>query len=238
LLEYVKLNLGEGAVTIRSLRFCRLFSLPIEIRREIYKDVLAVLHLLYLCEDDSRIGYPVRTFGQYHKPPEWPQLIYTNRQIHDEAKAVLYDTIDLIVEDVETEHGKLSLLRFFWNRIGHVNAGLLSNLRINFPATERIEGQSGGIRLSEYSLQSLQLLKNDFTHLKTLIILVYTRDAYSLLLDNLNDIKPAKDLLLELDAQVRGIVSLRKIMIRFCVVPPDPWAREFVEQLGWEVDET
>jgi hypothetical protein len=59
------------------------------------------------------------------------------------------------LEEVETTQYKGNSLKSFINCIGPVNAGFLCHLRITFPATEKIEGQSGEIRIREDSLQSL-----------------------------------------------------------------------------------
>lgn len=84
-----------------------------------------------------------------------------------------------------------SLLESFLGCIGPVNAGLLSHLCINFPATERIEGGKEGegeqsdsgdheIRLQEESVHTLHLLQKHCTGLRTLEMLLYSsQHSYS-----------------------------------------------------------
>lgn len=47
--------------------------------------------------------------------------------------------------------------------------------------------------------------------------------------------KSAQEVFLQIDAQLKGIVSLNKFIIRACSGSPDPWARELLQQLGWVV---
>ncbi|KAJ5804777.1 uncharacterized protein N7518_001080 [Penicillium psychrosexuale] len=191
-------------------------SLPVEVRNEVYKYVLTVPDTIYLFQDP---GGPVQSF-EPQKPYRWLALLYINRQIYDEAKVVLYGTNHFTLQEVETMQSEGGLLKSFLNCIG---------------PTKRVEGQSGEVRLREDSLQSFQLLQKEFTHLKTLETIAYSRNSRSLLQGNLDDTKPAQEVFLEIDAQLKGIVSLKKFTIRVYSGSPDTWAREFLQKLGWVV---
>jgi len=90
-----------------------LFSLPDHIRDDIYRRVLVVPHSLFLFQDTgSRV---IQTFAP-EKPSRWLALLYTNRQIHDEATAVLYGFNDFTFMDTTQHQG--SLLESFFDCIG------------------------------------------------------------------------------------------------------------------------
>lgn len=212
----------------RSVSF---LSLPIETRNNVYKRVLAMPHPLYLFQD---VGGPVETFAP-DKPYRWSALLYTNQQISNEAKAFLYGTNNFVLQEVETIQQQGTLLKSFLNCIGPVNAGLLSHLCINFPATEKVEGQSGEIRIREDGLQGLQLLQNECTNLKTLEILIYERHANDLIKEDQNNTNFAREVLSEIQAHLRTITPLNKIIVRVCSGNPAPSVREFLQELGWVV---
>ncbi|KAH8432185.1 uncharacterized protein LDX57_009824 [Aspergillus melleus] len=158
---------SEGALS--QTRAPNLLSLPIEARNRIYEQVLTVPHPLFLFKDP---GCPVATFAP-EKPRRWLSLLYTNRQISEEASVVLYGMNQFTLEEMETKNRRSGLLRSFLNCIGPVNAASLSHLCINFPAMEQIEGHSEGIRLEEDGLQTLQLLQRECTGLQTLELLLF-----------------------------------------------------------------
>lgn len=206
-------------------------SLPIETRNNIYERLLAVPHPLYIFQDP---GCPVEAFAP-EKPNRWLALLYTNRQISDEARAILYGMNYFTLEDVQTRQRGGGLLKSFLHCIGPVNSGLLSQLCINFPATEWIEGQSGKIRIREDSLQSLQLLQKGCTGLKTLETLIYGQNASGLIKEDQNNAMFVREVLMEIGAQFRAIASLNKIIVRVCNGSPAPSITEFIEGLGWVV---
>lgn len=72
-------------------------SLPIEIRNNIYQKVLALPQPLHLFQDP---GYPVESFIP-GKPYLWLALLYTNRQISEKARAVLYRFNSFTFQKVE-----------------------------------------------------------------------------------------------------------------------------------------
>jgi hypothetical protein len=124
-----------------------LLSLPRNVRDDIFRRVLLVAHPLYLFQDgDSSM---VETFGPEIRV-RWRALLYTNRQVLDEASAVLYGSNNFSL--VDTTQKQVVLLQSFLNRIGSTNAGLLSHICINFPVAEHADGQPGGILLREDGL--------------------------------------------------------------------------------------
>lgn len=210
-----------------------LFVLPIEIRHDIFKRVLAVSDPLYLFQDP---GGPVKFFmPSTYKPYAWLALLYTSRQVSYEARAVLYGVNRFILEEVELANYRGKLLNSFITCIGSVNAGFLSHLRITFPATERIDGQSGEIRLTEDSLQDLRLLQNECTKLTTLDVLVYSQSSSYLITEDQDNPEFARDVLLKINAEFRCIPSLARIILRVYSGSPASSMKAFLNGLGWVV---
>ncbi|KAE8350086.1 hypothetical protein BDV28DRAFT_163201 [Aspergillus coremiiformis] len=206
------------------------FRLPIEARNKIYQQVLVVPHPLYLFQDP---GCQVETFAP-ETPYQWLALLYTNRQISNEARAILYGINRFTLQDAGQRQG--SLLKSFLNCIGPVNTGLLSYLCIDFPATERTESQLGRIKLREDSVQSLQLLQKECTRLKTLEVLLYSQDSRDLIqTDQEINIKLVQEILSEIHLQFQDIASLTKIIVRVCNGSPASSVKEFMQGLGWIV---
>jgi hypothetical protein len=202
------------------------FSLPIEIRNDIYKRILVLPHPIHLFQDP---GCAVQSFLP-EKPYEWLALLYTNRQISEEARAVLYGSNKFSFEEVESWKPQGSLLNSFLSCIGSVGAGSLSSLSMNFPATEQIEGRSGEIEIRDDSLQSLRLLQNKCIKLNTLEILIFSKKTSRLITE---DQTFARGVFLEINAQLRRINSLNNIILRACSDSPAPSVTEFLHGLGW-----
>ncbi|KAB8212931.1 hypothetical protein BDV33DRAFT_210697 [Aspergillus novoparasiticus] len=205
-----------------------LLSLPIELRNDIYRQVLAVPHPLFLFQDS---GCPIESFAP-ERPNQWLALLYTNRQISEEAKAVLYSSNKFALEEATKRQG--SLLKSFLDCIGSVNANSLSYLQMNFPATERADGQMGEIKLREDGMQTLRLLQEQCTNLKTLETLIHGPNC-SLITDKEIDIRTLRDALQDIDTQLRAIGSLDRIIVRFSSGSPAPPTTEFMQELGWIV---
>lgn len=229
----------------------RFFSLPIETRCDIYKRVLVLPQSLYLFQDP---GCPIEAFVP-GKPYRWLALLYVNRQISAEASGILYGRNYFVLREVEkppaaTTTRRPSLVKSFLNCIGPVNAGLLSHLCINFPATERMEGGKEGegkqsdsgdheIRFREESMHILHLLQKHCAGLRILEMLLYgSQHSHSSALlqeDQLANNKFVREVLWDINARFRAIASLNRIIIRVYSGSPAPSVREFLQGLGWVV---
>lgn len=207
------------------------FSLPIEIRNHIYKQVLAVPLPLYLFQDT---GPRVEVFAP-EKPYRWLALLYTNRQISDEVSAILYGENKFTLEEVGSLQHQGKLLKSFLDCIGSVNTGFLSHLCITFPALERVDGRPREIRLTKNTVQNLQLLKKGGSKLRTLEMLVYGKGCSDLFREDLNNNRYLREAFMEIDTQLRGIDSLQNIIVRISSGSPAPSVREFLQELGWVV---
>ncbi|RAK99888.1 uncharacterized protein BO80DRAFT_426266 [Aspergillus ibericus CBS 121593] len=204
-----------------------LLTLPPELRTPIYTHLLTLPHPLHIFQDPELFA-PA-------KPPAWLALIYTNRQISIEARAILYGAHQFIFEEIETARRLPSLVEAFLGCIGPVNAGYLSHVSINFPATERVDGLLGKVRIREDGLRRLDLLRGLCTGLKTLEVVVYGREVSGLLGEDQMEDRFVREVWVDVDRRVRGIGSLRKKMVRVCGGVIDPSVRGFLEGLGWVV---
>lgn len=223
-LERISLE-SSGSTTIG------IFALPVEIRQQIFKLVLAVPESLYLFQDS---GSPLESFMP-SKPRAWLALLYTNRRLSYEARSVLYSANRFTLEEVEIANYRSNILKSFINGIGSLNSGFLSELRISFPATERVDDQQGAIRLRENTLQNLQLLRNECTGLRTLEALVYSKGCHYLITEDQDNPHFAHDVLVKINSEFRKIASLNIIIVRFCSGSPGPSIKNFLESLGWVV---
>ncbi|KAJ5471800.1 hypothetical protein N7539_008778 [Penicillium diatomitis] len=114
-----------------------LLVLPVEIRHRIIRLVLAVPDSPYFFQDS---GGPLECFMP-RKPGAWLALLYTCQQLSHDARSILYGANRFILEEVETRNHRSNVLGLFIRRIGSVNAGFLSTLRISFPTTELADDQ-------------------------------------------------------------------------------------------------
>ncbi|KAF4255224.1 hypothetical protein KXX16_005472 [Aspergillus fumigatus] len=219
---------SDKASSPSSPTYVGFFRLPIELRNRIYKEVLALPQQLVLFQDP---GCPVESFAP-EKPPQWLALLYTHPQIAKESMAILYSTNRFALEEGTKRQG--NLLQSFLDCIGSVNASFLSQLRMDFPAIERKDGQSSEIRLREDGLRILRLLQEKCTNLKALETLVYGSNG-GLIAHQETDPQLLRDVLQNIDAHFRAIGSLRRIVVRVCSGSPAPPTIDFMQQLGWIV---
>jgi hypothetical protein len=202
-------------------------DLPDEIRNRIYEIVLIILHPLYVFQDP---GSPVATFAP-DRPRQWLALLHTNRQISVEACAVLYAINHF--EFVDITQRQVGVLRSFLDCIGPVNAASLSHLCINFPVAESIDDQPGKVRLRDDSLQSLKLLQDRCTSLSTLETLVHFKNSSFFTRTD----EFLQEALSQIDAQLKAIPSLERIIIRVEVNDRvlTSSAKDLMQEFGWLV---
>jgi hypothetical protein len=205
------------------------FSLPIEIREDIYKRVLTVAHPLYIFQGR---GCRVETFAP-DIPRRWLALLHANRQIHQEASGVLYRSNHFNL--VDTRKKQADLLQSFLNCIGSLNAGFLSHLCISFPAIDAVEKDSQNLQLSEDGLRTLKILRDKCTSLTTLEMFVPSRNFSGITTTVHDNWCSTQKALLEIDAHLNPIRSLHRTIVRVWSGTPTPSAMELMQGLGWVV---
>lgn len=202
-------------------------DLPRWVRDNIYQKLLVLAHPIHIFQEPNS---QIESFAP-DRPVYWLALLQTNRQIYTESKAVLYGMNQFHLEDITPRQA--DLLRLFLYCIGPTNAALISILCVNFPVVERINDQAEKLELKPDGLQSVRLLQEKCTELTTLETIVHFKN--SSLFRELDDF--LREALLLIDARLRAIPSLRKIIVRFFDFNgiPTSSAKEFMEELGWTV---
>ena len=207
----------------------RFSALPRKIRDEIYRSFLVLPHPLFLFQDTG--SEVVESFAP-DRPRQWLALLYTNRQLHDEARAVLYSSNTFYLEDT-TRH-QHNLLQSFLDRIGSDNAGLLSHICIDFPVMESV-GQPAHPELREDDLHSLGLLRELCTRLKNLELLLHGQSSRGLAKAVQEDPWFVREALVRIDAQLKTIPSLSKIVVRCFDRDLAPSVEESMQSFDWVV---
>lgn len=204
-------------------------DLPERVRYDIYKRVLVMGHPIYLFQDN---GSRVETFAP-EVPIRWLALLHSNGQISREARTVLYSMNRFTL--VDTTQQQVGLLQSFLDRIGSVNASLLSHLCINFPVVENRKGQSCGVELREDGRQSLRLLQEKCGNLTTLETFVHSNNSSFLTEACENNSQFVREALLRIDAQLKAISSLKQFIVRVYVGTLASSVMDMMRGLGWVV---
>ncbi|PYH63543.1 uncharacterized protein BO88DRAFT_409095 [Aspergillus vadensis CBS 113365] len=205
-------------------------GLPIQIRNNIYKQILVLPHPLHIFQDP---GCPLESFAP-EKPGSWLALTYVSRQISGEAMNILYSMNRFTFQEIETACRPGTLLESFLNCIGPKNFGILSHLCINFPVTEQISSTFGETRLTD-GLRRLQLIRQSCANLQTLEMLTFGQYASILVADDQMNDKSIRKSCLEVDAQIKEIATLDTIVVRIYNNGTPAAIREFLQGLGWIV---
>jgi hypothetical protein len=208
------------------------FGLPRRARDDIYRRVLVAAHPLYLFQETG--SEAVEMFAP-ERPARWLALLYTNRQVREEASEVLYGSNNFTFMDT-TRH-QANLLQSFLNCIGPVNAGHLSHICISLPVAESVEGQPGEILLREDDLRSLKILQEKCNKLTTLETLVHSYNSMGLSKagQDSEDLQFIREALSQIDTQLKAIPSLSKTIVRFYNGSPTPEVAEMIQRLGWVI---
>lgn len=217
---------------IESSKESRLFSLPRKVRKDIYRRVLVVAHPLYLFTEGT--SHKIELFAP-ERPVRWLALLYANRQLYAEASATLYGSHQFVL--VDTTRSQANLLQSFLDLIGSVNAGHLSHMCINFPVAESVGCEAGEVTLREDDLRGLKLLQMKCCNLTTLKTFVHSQNSRDLVMashDSKNS-QCVRETLSQVDAQLKAIRSLCRILVRLYDGPLAPEVTELMQSFGWDV---
>jgi hypothetical protein len=202
-------------------------DLPRGVRNNVYRRLLVLRHPIYIFQEPNSL---VESFAP-DRPFRWLALLHTNRQIYTESSATLYGMNQFHLEEITPLQA--DLLRSFLDCIGPINAASLSYLCVNFPVAERINGQAERVELRIDSLQSVKLYQDTCTKLSTLELVVHYKNS-SFFREPDDFLREALSLI---DAQLRAILSLRQIIVRFVDFNgiPTTSAEQLMRKLGWIV---
>lgn len=217
----------NGDLTPRYSTPVSFLDLPKWIRDNIYQRLLVLAHPIHIFQEPNS---PIESFAP-DRPVQWLALLHTNRQIYTESKVVLYGLNQFHLEDITPLQA--DLLRSFLDCIGPTNAALVSFLCVNFPVVERMNDQAERVELRTDGLQSVRLFQEKCTDLTTLETIVHFKNS-SFFREPDDFLREA---LLLIDARLRAIPSLRKIIVRFFDFNgiPTSSAKQFMQELGWTV---
>lgn len=206
-----------------------LSSLPREVRKRIYRQVLTLAQPLLLFQDG---GSRVEAFVP-GKPRQWLALLHANQQINKDASAVLYSSNRFIL--VDTTRKQVDLLQSFLDGIGPANAGSLSHLCINFPVIEGVEDQPGKFKLRDDSLWSFKLLQAKCTNLTILETFIHNQNSSDLTKTDQDDPGFVREALSQIGAQLNAIRSLSKLIVRVYGGTLSPSVMASMQVLNWVV---
>jgi hypothetical protein len=208
-----------------------LFSLPLEVRNDIYQRVLDLGRPLYLFQEEEEEDVFGKVGLFYSDPPvQWLSLLYTNWQLHDEASAELYK---LTRFNLVLDGGENNLLPSFLACIGSFNAAHLSHIVIGFPSAEMEKSPEDKMVLKAVDLSVLKLLAEKCLKLATLEMDLSGTAAEWLAHSSDKDLQAVREALLQVDAQLRAIPSLNKILIGVDDEHPAFEATVLMQQFGW-----
>ncbi|KAM0266684.1 hypothetical protein ACHAPA_006744 [Fusarium lateritium] len=111
----------------------------------------------------------------------------------------------------------------------------LSHMSLSFPTFEAVQGQPGTLQLQQDRIYSFKLLRDCYTNLDTLEFYVHKGNAFGLIQEAPGNIKSLHEALSQVNAQLKAITSLKRIMIRFYYDRPASEATKLIQGLGWEV---
>ena len=202
------------------------FNLPQKARYNIYERMLIVAHPIYIFQD---VGSGVEMFAP-ETPPRWLALLYVDRQMNYEARAILYGMNKFAL--LNTKRHQVGLLQSFTECIGLVNTSFLSHLCIDFPV---IEAQPGEPKLKEDDLQSLKLIQKECTNLRTLETHIHNYDSSKISKMDQESYKFYQEAFSQFDVQLKAIPSLAKIILRVSGGTPTPSVMEFMQGFEWTI---
>ncbi|KAJ5880613.1 uncharacterized protein N7473_011666 [Penicillium subrubescens] len=208
-------------------------GVPLEIRVKIYEHFFALLGSYWIYFSDEEMDRWARKIFPTYPGSHLFALLYTNQQINMEAIAVFFRIITLHVSP-EFVPGNPSSLVAFTDRIGCHNAALLCRVDISFPAT--VKRPDGDLELEAPSVQTLCHLKARCPGLTRLRFwnCIYSRKVFDQYQRNPSSVSAV---LAEINGLVRGIAPLRNIIVytgENVVLSPE--FKEFLHNLGWEID--
>ncbi|CAH0044533.1 unnamed protein product [Clonostachys solani] len=153
--------------------------------------------------------------------------------MYKEASAVLYGSN--IFNLVETTEKQPDLLHSFLACIGPSNSGALTHLCIKFPGVEKAQDRTQRYKLTEESLRSLNLLKQECTCLKTLELFIHSQNASGLTQVIQDSPTLATEALSQIKAQLNTIGSLVNIIVRVYDRGLNLSLERSMQGLGWTV---
>ncbi|KAH6646800.1 hypothetical protein BKA67DRAFT_540285 [Truncatella angustata] len=207
-------------------------DLPVEIRNNIYRQLLVAKQTLMLFKD--RGSEVVEVFVPGYSFRALP-LLRTNRRVQEEACAILYGSNCFNFVDTTEYQGEL--LCAFLKAIGVRNASLLTHVSINFPALNLSGIDVAELNVVNGSLWTVKLLQEQCTNLRILETIVQAENSFGLVESDDLDSSLVGSALSQVQAQFEAIPNLKKVVVTFYTGIPSTFVRNSFEGNGWVVQQ-
>ncbi|KAH9898829.1 hypothetical protein F4778DRAFT_743218 [Xylariomycetidae sp. FL2044] len=170
------------------------------------------------------------------KPTQWPELELARCREYNEQETneVFYGSNHFNLVDTTTRR-ETSILQAFLVSLTPAHARLLSHLSLSFPALEAVQGQPEALGLKQEGMHTLKLLQDYCINLNTLEFYVHKDNAFGLVGEASSHTQSLHGALAQIDAQLKVVSSLERIVIRYYYDSPTPEATQLMQGLGWIV---
>ncbi|QPC80148.1 hypothetical protein HYE68_010900 [Fusarium pseudograminearum] len=202
-----------------------------EARKDAYNKLLVASNPIFVFQESA--SRPVEFFVP-GKPTQWPALALTKCREYNEQEtnAVFYGSNHFNFVDTTTQR-ETSILQAFLVSSTPANAYLLSHMSLSFPALEAVQGQPEAVRLTQGGTHALELLQDYCVNLKILEFYVHKGNAFGLAGEALSE--SLHGALSQMDARLKALSSLKKIIIRYHHGRPTTEVTQLMQGLGWIV---
>ncbi|KAH9242266.1 hypothetical protein K456DRAFT_733988 [Colletotrichum gloeosporioides 23] len=151
-----------------------------------------------------------------------------------EADAVFYGLNHFHLVDT-TMQRETSILQAFLLSPASTQARLLSHLSLSFPVLKRAEGRPDVLGLTQDGVRTLKLLHDHYTSLMMLELYVHKNNTFSLTREASRNSQSYHKVLVHIEAQLKLITSLNKVIIRYYHDKPTPYVMQLMQGLRWIV---
>ena len=229
-------------INIRAMRplaamSIRFFDFPLEIRLQIYVELLAVSEPITFIVSRYSYGSPFAIKKRYGL---CPALLLTDKRVHRECRQLLYSSNCFNFSNLRSTMSQTEALSWFLSNIGHHNASFVRRICIQvlaFGSGPSLVGNASP-QLHRGNLKTLEPIRDNCICITTLEILLqdafhWKRECHNLELDRIPVAANALDLL---DACVKAISSLKLVIIgttrSYNASPSDDLRKKLID-FGW-----
>ncbi|GKU06981.1 hypothetical protein FSARC_14485 [Fusarium sarcochroum] len=204
-----------------------------EARKEAYNKLLVPSSPIFVFQESA--SRPIEFFVP-GKPTQWPELALAKCREYNEQEtnAVFYGSNHFNLVSTTTRR-ETSILQAFLVSLTSTHTRLLSHLSLSFPALEAVQGRPEALGLKQDGIHTLKLLQDYCINLNTLEFYVHKDNAFGLVREAPSHSQSLHEALSQVNAQLKVVSSLKKIVIRYYYDRPTPEAMQLMQDLGWIV---
>ncbi|KAF5263312.1 hypothetical protein FOXYS1_5941 [Fusarium oxysporum] len=204
-----------------------------EARKDVYNKMLVASGPVFVFQESA--SRPVEFFVP-GKPTQWPALALAKCREYNEQEtdAVFYGSNHFHLVDTTTRR-ETSILQAFLVSLTSTHTRLLSHISLSFPALEAVQGRPEALGLQQDGMRSLKLLQDYCSNLKTLEFYVHNGNAFGLVEEAPSNLQSLHEALSQVDAQLKALSSLKRIVIRYYHDRPTPGVMQLMQDLEWIV---